>query len=372
MKTQWHSALFCLSLGSCLFGSSAAVARERAAERTVVDAPSAVKGTPASGDAQALFGEAQRLLAEGQTSAACDKFEQSLQARAGVGTKFNLADCWERLGKTASAHALFTEVAGLTRAAGQLERAAAAGARADSLNKVLSRLSLDLAQLEGKPELTLDGKVIPDEALSAPIALDPGEHEVSGYPDAARRDAGEAQWTLKVNIPAGPVLVVVVAPKPEPEAVAPVPSEARPEPARTLEPMPVASERPSDPRRDEARGPSGARRALTYGMLGVGAIGMAVSATMGKQFYDSNDAAKGICPTSRNCTREEIDQHADAVNDARNARNWAWVGGGVGGAALITAGILWLTEEDTESEHARLEPMFTTDGAVGALVQGRF
>src|SRR5689334_6286435 len=75
-----------------------------------------------SGDvetARALFRSGRGLVAEGKYEQACPKFEQSLKLDPGLGTKFNLADCYEHLGKTATARTLFLEVAALARQAGQ-------------------------------------------------------------------------------------------------------------------------------------------------------------------------------------------------------------------------------------------------------------
>src|SRR5262245_20973343 len=59
--------------------------------------------------ARALFAEGRKLLDEGKFNEACPKFQESLRLKPGIGTRFNLADCWEKSGRTASAWGEFLE-----------------------------------------------------------------------------------------------------------------------------------------------------------------------------------------------------------------------------------------------------------------------
>src|SRR5262245_23680809 len=98
---------------------------------------------PASADAaaaQALFDEARELMAQGQPRDACPKFEEGQRLDPALGTQLNLANCYERLGKLASAYTWFSRVAAGARAAGQGQRAEVAQARADALRPKLTKL----------------------------------------------------------------------------------------------------------------------------------------------------------------------------------------------------------------------------------------
>ncbi len=55
--------------------------------------------------AQALYDEGLRLMGVGEFAAACPKFAASQKLDPAMGTKFRLADCYEKIGKTASADA---------------------------------------------------------------------------------------------------------------------------------------------------------------------------------------------------------------------------------------------------------------------------
>src|SRR5258708_3181799 len=76
--------------------------------------------------AQSLFDDAKKLVGEGRYADACVKFEQSQKLDPGMGTLFNLADCFEHVGKTASAWAGFLDVAAQAKAATQTQREQAA------------------------------------------------------------------------------------------------------------------------------------------------------------------------------------------------------------------------------------------------------
>jgi hypothetical protein len=308
-------------------------------------------------EARTLFRQAQLLLDGGYTKDACATFERSIAAQPGIGTKFNLADCWERLGRSASAQALFTEVARATREAGQPDRAVLAEQRAQALEAQLSRVQFQPNSDESDLVVQVDGQMISGVALTRPLALDAGKHEIKG------ERPGHEPWSVQLDVPAGPVLLML--PLPKSVALPAAPSKA----AVVAPGAAIVSAPPSsDPAQE--RGTSSAGPALRYGLLGVGAIGLGVGITMVKQFHDSNERAKDVCPTSRNCSRDEIAQHSQFVDDARGARTWAWVGGSVGGAALLTATLLWLTADDDE-EHAAIEPI-VGDGVYGALLQGKF
>src|SRR5690349_20750961 len=72
--------------------------------------------------ARQAFMEGRKLAQAGDYAAACPKFEESLRLEVGVGPQFNLADCWEHIGRTASARALFLGAAASAKAVGQADR----------------------------------------------------------------------------------------------------------------------------------------------------------------------------------------------------------------------------------------------------------
>ena len=80
--------------------------------------------------AQALFDEAIKLIGSRSYGEACPKLEESERLDPAMGTRFQLAQCYEAVGRTASAWAGFLELADLARAAGQEAREKTARQRA--------------------------------------------------------------------------------------------------------------------------------------------------------------------------------------------------------------------------------------------------
>src|SRR6185295_2178843 len=105
--------------------------------------PEAQRSTPAqAAAAQALFEQGRALMAQGHAADACGKFEESQRLDPALGTQFNLANCYEQLGKLASAYALFTQVAATAHATGQQQREAVARARAEAVKPKLTKLTI--------------------------------------------------------------------------------------------------------------------------------------------------------------------------------------------------------------------------------------
>jgi hypothetical protein len=312
--------------------------------------------------AVALFQEGRRLAAEARYGEACERFEQSLSLAEGIGTRFNLADCWEHLGRTASAQALFTAVAISAAKSGQLDRAGVARERAAALEARVARLSIEVESSSGlEPTVRRNDAVVPKSDWGRPMPVDPGTYRVkASAPD-------HVTFSRQVQVPATASVVLVTIPALLPEAepeVEPDESEVEPEVAP---PAPVA--------------PPPAERRFGPGSIGLTALGLA-SAAAGTVFLikynQSNDDAKAICPKSITCPRDKIDRHDELVRDAKAARIGTFVGFGVGGVALTAALISYLvpssshanSDDDAESGLV-LRPVVASDGAA-IFARGRF
>jgi hypothetical protein len=107
----------------------------------------------------------------GRYADACPKFEESFRLDRQIGTQLNLANCFEQLGRIASAWALFTEVLETAKEAEDRAFAEAAVAR---LKPRLPRIEIAASKLPGV-EVKLDGSVI---AAGLPRVVDPGPHKL--------------------------------------------------------------------------------------------------------------------------------------------------------------------------------------------------
>jgi hypothetical protein len=132
--------------------------------------------------AQAAFDEGRALLQQGRAREACSRLEDSQRLDPGLGTQLNLADCYERLGRFASAHVLFAQVAAEARATGQEAREQIARARALALEARVSQLII-VVPADGGPELHVerDGKELTRDEWNVLAPVDPGLHRVRAW-----------------------------------------------------------------------------------------------------------------------------------------------------------------------------------------------
>jgi hypothetical protein len=299
---------------------------------------------PDRADARALFVEGRNLAAGGLYAEACAKFEASYQVSPGKGTKFNLADCFEHLGRTASAWARFLEVAEETRAAGQTDREQVARARAAALEPRLSRLTIEI---EGRVDglvVRRDGIPVTEEQWGIAVPVDPGVHAVEAEAPA------RPKWSARISVPAFSAAISVTVPLLEDMASSPpLPPPPPLALAPTGKPRPIGANDP--PALIGAAPPiqiasAAERSTLRTGMVvALGALGVAALATgavLALKMEDANGSAKEICVNpSLVCTQDDVSRHDRLVTEARHDRVVALVGAGLGAAAVATAAYLW-------------------------------
>lgn len=132
--------------------------------------------------AQALFLEAMKLMAKKQFGEACSKLARSQELDPGMGTQFRLAECYEKLGRIASAYDQYTSVADAAKAGNKQDREALARRRAAALEAKVAKLTINIApsvaSLPGV-EVTRDGVPLDKKLWGTPIPVDPGDHIVT-------------------------------------------------------------------------------------------------------------------------------------------------------------------------------------------------
>src|SRR5262249_24580381 len=119
------------------------------------------------------------LMDQGRYAEARDKLRESLRYAEGLGTRGKLAECYEKLGATATAWSAWRDVAARARKSGEAARERFAAARAEALSGRLTHLTI----VEPRPAIAglvveLDGVALGPETLGTAIPVDPGPHEL--------------------------------------------------------------------------------------------------------------------------------------------------------------------------------------------------
>jgi hypothetical protein len=280
--------------------------------------------------ATALFDEGRRLMAAHDYADACPKLAESERLAPSGGTLLNLGDCYEHAGQTASAWAAWKDAAARANAAGKAQAEKMALDRAAALEPKLARLTVALAPDRDVPglEIKRDGVTLGRAEYSVPIPVDPGTHIVEAH--APKKKALSAQIDVAPKQVDARVTVALAD-----DVVLPVASTA----PRTVTSGPVTT--PAETERSQSGGGGGTQRTLAWVALGAGVVGVAVGSIFGLEAKSNNDEAlqPQNCRTSAFCTQNGLRLTSDAKDDA-TASTIAFV---VGGAALATGAVLWLT-----------------------------
>jgi hypothetical protein len=148
-------------------------------------------------------------MKEGHAAEACPKLEEAQRLDAGMATQFRLAECYEKVGKLASAWASFIAVADSAAVAKMPEREAAARKRAEAVAPRIARLTLTVppavAALQGI-DVQRDGSPVARPLWGVPVPVDPGEHVVivvapGKKPWQGRVTAGDTGGVIALSVP---------------------------------------------------------------------------------------------------------------------------------------------------------------------------
>ncbi len=321
----------------------------------------ALAGPEEEAAAEALFREGLRLMQEQRFPEACPKLAESQRLDPAVGTLLYLGECYEKNGQVASAWATFQTAAAAARKEGQDDRRRIALERASQLEPQVPKLVVDVdpaARVVGLV-VTRDANELAEAAWRVPIPVDPGSHVVSVSAP------GKRSWTRTVTLEAGQGVVTVQVPALADEVTAPPapPPRATPAPAGKE----VGADTPPPPARAE-RGP--ARRAPAYvtGAVGLvvlgGGVGFGIASNAKER--DSEEFCNPQDPSE--CDRTGM----NLLDEARTYATAANVGYAVGGAALVTGVVLFVTAPRSRPAPAgwRVVPIATPEAAGVVLRRG--
>jgi hypothetical protein len=282
--------------------------------------------------AEALFREGMRLSKAGSYAEACPKLEESQRLEPSLGVQYYLADCFEKVGRSASAWANFVEVANKARLAGETAKEQTARKRADELEPKLSRLSVEVE--DGKlPGLTvLRGQIpIGSGQWGVPVPVDPGSYELKASAP------GYESWSKTIEVKAGAALserIPALAPLPEgPASVSPAAATAPP---------------PASPPPPEPQATASTQRTAGIVVAATGVAALGASGVLALLASSANSASKepGNCLSNDTCSDAGLDERDRALKLADAATVVS-----IAGAVLAVGGaVLWLTAPKSHAE----------------------
>ncbi|HET7541792.1 MAG TPA: hypothetical protein VFK05_18080 [Polyangiaceae bacterium] len=265
--------------------------------------------------AEALFQQAAELMEQKKFSEACEQFAASQELDPALGTTLYLADCYEQVGKTASAWALFQEAADGARRAQQSDREQIANQRAASLRARLSKLELRVPAAHRVPglELRVNDAPVPSASWNTAMPVDPGHARVEA------RAPGKKPWIVELKVADGPSSQVVEVGK-----LADAPRPLSNETAGTLG------------EKLAPRDPGATQRTIGYAVGAAGVVGLVVGGYFGYRALDLNKQSKGQCRADdpNACTSEG----AATRHDAQSAATLSTITS-IGGGVLLGTGL---------------------------------
>lgn len=301
--------------------------------------------------AEALFNQGRSLMTAGKYAEACPKFEASQQLDPGLGTMLNLAECYEKTGRTASAWAEYREAIPLARAAGSKARQDLAVERAQALEERLSTLTIRAMSgdaADAQLEVRRDGVAVQPAELGSPIPVDPGEHLIEA------RAPGKAPWSSKVQVGPNAAKVSVEIPALQAEGAAPAP---------VASPIVTTTTTTTEPPSDKPASDGAAQRTTGLVLGGAGIVGVGLGTFFGLRASSKWSDAKEKCTDyPYGCGAEGTDLRSSA-SSAGAVSTIAFV---AGGALIATGVVLYLTAP------SKKESVALSVGPQSLFVQGNF
>jgi hypothetical protein len=235
--------------------------------------------------AESLFEEGRALLAQRRYLEACAKFGESEKLDPAVGTLLNLGDCYEKMGKTASAWATFKQAASMAHNANQASREKLAATRASALEPNIPRLSIRASHPIPGLEVRRDGNLVGEAEWSASasaVALDPGEHDIVALAP------GKKAWTTKVVLAPDGQTTAVDIPELEADELA--------------ERAPLKPASPAELNLEVVNAHDrNVQHAIGLAIGGAGLVALIVGIPFGFIANSENKTAASECPTNSTC-----------------------------------------------------------------------
>jgi hypothetical protein len=299
--------------------------------------------------AEALYRQARDLMAAGNYDEACPKFAESYRLDRATGTVLNLAACYERQGKLASAWLAYSDGLVSARRDGRADRVKFAADHLAELEPKLSRVTLIVPADADEPglEVALDGAPIGRAARGVPTPVDPGRHVVEA------KAVGKVPFSQTIEITALAQQASVTIPKLVASAAVPA------------VPPPIA---PSEPPPANAAPEELTTRPIPTSAYVAGGttIALAVAATvtgivyLGKRDSYNEQRASGS---------PEAQSSYDSAHTLGTVNAVLW-GATAGGAVLTT--VLYLTRPTVRASAQARVAVWAVPGSAGFSLGGGF
>lgn len=295
------------------------------------DPPSALAGDESA--AETLFQAGLDAMKKNDFAVACEAFQQSNKADPSPGTQINLALCYEKQKKWASAWTWYRSAVGLAQQRGQAERERLAQDSAARLKPKLHNLIVSVKEPLTDLVVKRDGAevTIALAGKEVPLPVDPGEHTI----EVSAR--GKVTWSKSIQVADNNLTDRVDVPKLED---APVETK----PVGTPAPGPGVDYRPPV---IVANDGSGQR---TVGIVVAGA-GLAAGLVSGGFYYfaldekeKSTQYAKDALDPANALNKTTLEDASRSKNDAAKRNQLIAILTGVGAVALVATGaVLYFT-----------------------------
>jgi hypothetical protein len=307
--------------------------------------------------AEVLFREGRELLARGDTAAACPKLEESQRLDPAPGTEFNLARCYELLGRYASAWGAYADVAEVTHSLGQREREMRAREQVAAIEPRLSFVVVKAAAPADGLRLTRDGVDVSLAQLEVAIPIDPGDHVLAA--SAPGRHPWETHFRVsheaeRVTVEVPPLELAPNEPGPGSGAGATTPTDANARPPADngpdLHPPATVSSRGST------------QRVIALALLGTSLVAAGCGTYFGIEAIQFGNESREGGPNAHGAYGQS-QQNGDLATAT-------FIGFGV---LALAGGVLWFTAPRAPKPPpgARLELTWTaTSKGAGAFLTG--
>lgn len=320
-----------------------------------------------SADAEALFDQGNKLMAEGKLAQACDSFEASNRIEPRAGTLIRLGECREQNQQLASAWSAYKDALNRAIDPGKRKRAT------DDIAAIEPRLSYltvsvsDESRIEGLT-LTRNGRPFDPLLWNRPLPADAGDYVIAG------EAPGHQGWQTVVHIAAADgkvnVEVPTLAPLPTPVAQPRLPDTvAQPRSPDAPHVAPAAEKLLTH---EITRSPDGitSRRKIAIGVASASLVAVGVGVVFGTMSNANQDDAFKLCPDpARSCVRAA--QANDLIRSSLSHALEANVAFGAATATAILAGGLWFTGAPDEPSLVRVS-VIPAGQQPSVVVTGRF